>query len=83
MEMPPTSASLVGSNTMPDPSMLTAVNIVSWPTLIFLATDIPLPYLKEVRRFSYSKGFLLIKKSRSLVAGDKPPLLGLVIFMKD
>jgi hypothetical protein len=29
---------------MPEPNMLTAVNIVSCPTVIFFATDIPLPH---------------------------------------
>ncbi|MNH33612.1 hypothetical protein D3C79_941450 [compost metagenome] len=45
IEIAPTSASFVGSSTMPEPNMLTAVNIVSCPTLIFFATDIPLPHL--------------------------------------
>ncbi|MNL28842.1 hypothetical protein D3C87_1505060 [compost metagenome] len=62
MEIPPTSASLVGNNTMPEPNMLTAVSIVSCPTVIFFATDIPLPLWIAVGSVSYSQGLRSRKK---------------------
>ena len=62
--MPPTSASLVGNSTMPDPNILTAVNIVSCPTLIFFATDMSFASVSEKRSFSYSKESRLDKLIR-------------------